>query len=98
MEKPLCEKVIFTMHYVPEDKACENKSSRATCRMAYLPAEVTRSMLSYSIAMTEAITTAIMKMASSTTTTSTFIENTSDIVTIRATTSRTGGSKNNDIQ
>jgi hypothetical protein len=39
-----------------------------------------------------------MKMASSTTTTSTFIENTSDIVTIRATTSRTGGSKNNDIQ
>ena len=54
-------------------------------------------MLSYSIAMTEAITTAILKMASSTTTTSTFIENTSDVVTVRATTSRIGGSKNNDI-
>ena len=52
-------------------------------------------MLSYSIAMTAAITTAIMKMASlTTTTTSTLIENTSDIVTILDTTSRTGGSKN----
>ena len=66
--------------------------------MAYLSAQVTRSMLSYSIAMTEAITTAILKMSSSTTMTSTFIENTSDVVTVRATTSRIGGSNNNDIQ
>jgi hypothetical protein len=64
--------------------------------MAYLPAQVTRSMLSYSIAIPAEITTAIMKMASLTTTTtiSTFIENASDVVIRRETTNGTGGSKN----
>ena len=92
--------MLYTKHYVPEDRACKKKSSRAIYRMAYLPSQVTRSMLSYSIAAPAEITTAIMKMASltttttTTTTTSTLIENTSDIVTILDTTSRTGGSKN----
>ena len=66
--------------------------------MAYLPAQVTRSMLSYSIAIPVEITTAIMKMAYLTTTTtiSTFIENTSDVVTRREiTTNEKGGGSNN---
>jgi hypothetical protein len=66
--------------------------------MAYLPAQVTRSMLSYSIAIPAEITTAIMKMASLTTTTtiSTFIENISDVVLRRETTTgEKGGGSNN---
>jgi hypothetical protein len=65
--------------------------------MAYLPSQITRSMLSYSIATPAEITTAIMKMASLTTTTTilTFIENISDGVTRREITSRTGGGAKN---
>ena len=50
--------------------------------MAYLRAQVTRCMLSYSIAISAAISTAIMNMASfmSTTMTKEFMENTGDIV------------------
>jgi hypothetical protein len=88
--------MLYTKHYVPEDRACKKKSSRAIYRMAYLPSQVTRFMLSYSIATPAEITTAIMKMASLTTTTiSTFIENISDVVTRREITSRTGGGSKN---
>jgi hypothetical protein len=81
---------------MPEGRACKKKSSRAIYRMAYLPSQVTRSMLSYSIATPAEITTAIMKMASLTTTTiSTFIENISDVVTRREITSGTGGGSKN---
>jgi hypothetical protein len=59
---------MFTKYSVMMDKAYGEKSSRAICRMAYLQAQVTRCMLSYSIAIPAAITTAIMKMASLTTT------------------------------
>ena len=92
---------MFTKSSMITDKPCDEKSSRAICRMAYLQAQVTRCMLSYSIAIPAAITTAIMKMASLTTTTI-FIENTNNIITAsaqhqeqpRATTSEAGGSKN----
>ena len=88
--------MLYTKHYVSEDRACKKKSSRAIYRMAYLPSQVTRFMLSYSIATPAEITTAIMKMASLTTTTiSTFIENISDVVTRREITSRTGGGSKN---
>jgi hypothetical protein len=90
--------MLLTKHHVLQDRAFRKKSSRAICRMAYLPAQVTRSMLSYSIAIPAEITTAIMKMASLTTTTtiSTFIENTSDVVTRRETTTgEKGGGSNN---
>ena len=88
--------MLYTKHYVPEGRACKKKSSRAIYRMAYLPSQVTRSMLSYSIAAQAEITTAIMKMASLTTTTiSTFIENISDVVTRREITSGTGGGSKN---
>ena len=92
--------MLYTKHYVPEDRACKKKSSRAIYRMAYLPSQVTRFMLSYSIATPAEITTAIMKMASLTTATtitiiSTFMENISDGVTRREITSRTGGGSKN---
>jgi hypothetical protein len=90
--------MLLTKYYPLQDRAFRKKSSRAICRMAYLPAQVTRSMLSYSIAIPAEITTAIMKMASLTTTTtiSTFIENTSDVVTRRETTTgEKGGGSNN---
>jgi hypothetical protein len=50
--------------------------------MAYLRAQVTRCMLSYSIAMPATVSTAIMNMASLiSTTTKEFTENTGNVVT-----------------
>lgn len=66
------------------DKTCEEKSSRVTYRMAYLQAQVTRCMLSYSIAMPATISTVIMNTASLISTTKKFTENTGNVVTASA--------------
>ena len=52
--------------------------------MAYLRAQATRYMLSYSIAMQATISTAIMNMASLISTTKKFTENTGNVVTASA--------------
>ena len=59
------------------DRPVIKKSSRVIYRMAYLRAEVTGCMLSYSIAVPAMISTAIMNIASLTSTaTKEFTENT----------------------
>jgi hypothetical protein len=79
------------------------KSSRVTCRMAYLRAQATRYMLSYSIAMPATISTAIINMASLISTTRKFTENIGNVVTAseqqqsqqqRATSGEGGGDRN----
>lgn len=60
------------------------KSSRVTCRMAYLRAQATRYMLSYSIAMPARISAAIINMASLISTTRKFTENIGNVMTASA--------------
>jgi hypothetical protein len=71
---------------IPDDRKNlrGKKSSRVTCRMAYLRAQATRYMLSYSIAMPAAISTAIINMASLISTTRKFTENIGNVVTASA--------------
>jgi hypothetical protein len=89
---------------IPDDRKNlrGKKSSRVTCRMAYLRAQATRYMLSYSIAMPAMISTAIINMASLISTTRKFTENTGNLVTAsaqqqsqqRATSGGGGGDRN----
>jgi hypothetical protein len=71
---------------IPDDRKNlgGKKSSRVTCRMAYLRAQATRYMLSYSIAMRATISTAIINMASLISTTRKFTENIGNEVTASA--------------
>ncbi len=85
-------------------KAYSKKSSRVICRMTYLQPHINRFMLSHSIVMPVTMSTAVMNMASLTSTaTIKFTENTGNIVTastqqqVIATTTATsegGGSRN----
>jgi hypothetical protein len=90
---------------IPDDRKNlrGKKSSRVTCRMAYLRAQATRYMLSYSIAMPATISTAIINMASLISTTRKFTENIGNVVTAsaqqqsqqqRATSGEGGGDRN----